>query len=129
GVPDDAKGYVFAAPKDADGNDVELNAGLVDRIAALAHQHGIPKATMEAFVADYIKGEMDELADREAALQAEGEKVVKSWGSDAAAKKAAIENAVRALGLNAQDMTGIRAALGAERAAAMFVKLGEGMAE
>lgn len=129
GVPDDAKGYEFAAPKDADGNDIPLDTDLLGRIAESAHKQGIPKAALEGVVADFIQAQLDQAADVDRQQQDEAKAVVKGWGKEADAKMAAIDNAARALGLNRNEMISVRNALGAEKALTIFARLGEGLAE
>jgi len=129
GVPDDAKGYAFTPPKDAQGNDVPLDQKGLERIAAAAHQHGVPKAAMEAVVAEFIKGQMDDLADAESQVVAAVEAKLKGFGADRAAKIAAMDNAIKALDLTAEQARGIRGVLGGEKAIDVFVRLGEGMSE
>lgn len=129
GVPDDAKGYVIAAPKDADGNDLELDSALIDRLAESAHKRGAPKAMFEGLASDLIQAQLDQAAEIDAQHQAEAAALVKSWGANSKEKLAAVDRAASALGFTRDDMVAIRNALGSEKALNTFVKLGEGMAE
>lgn len=129
GVPESAAGYEFSAPVGEDGQPIELNGGTLTRIAEFAHKHSLPKGPMEALVADYVQGELDDLAaatrDQDAAAAA----WVKAQGSQSPAKIAAIDRAATALGLTPQDLQGLRAAWGPEKALTVMAKLGDGMAE
>lgn len=129
GVPDSAAGYEFAAPVGEDGKPIELNDGTLTRIAEFAHKHGLPKGPMEALVADYVQGELDDLAASQRDQDAAAAAWVKAQGTDSAARIAAIDRAAGALGLTPQDLQGLRAAWGAEKALTIMAKLGDGMAE
>lgn len=129
GVPDDVKGYVITAPKDADGNDLELDTALIDRMAESALKRGAPKAMFEGIVSDFIQAQLDDAAAADAQQRADAAAIVKSWGATSKEKLAAVDRAAAALGFTSADMVAIRNALGSEKALNTFVKLGEGMAE
>lgn len=129
GVPDDVKGYVIAAPKDADGNDLELDTGLIDRLTESALKRGAPKEMFEGLAGDLIQAQLDQAAEIDAQHQADAAALVKSWGANSNEKLAAVDRAAAALGFTRADMVAIRNALGSEKALNTFVKLGEGMAE
>jgi hypothetical protein len=129
GVPDDAKGYVIAAPKDNDGNDIPLDGELLDGLAASAHKHGAPKAAFEGLVGDFIQMQLDASAKFDGEQKAAADAVVKSWGAQATEKLAAIDRAAQALGITRDEMVAARNAWGAEKLMNRLVKLGEGMAE
>lgn len=129
GVPDDAKGYTIAAPKDDAGNDLPLNTALIDRLAQAAHKLGTPKAAFEGLVSDFIQYQMDEAAQVDTEMQNLADALVKSWGAETNAKLAAVDRAAQALGVTREEMIALRNAWGPEKALDRFVKLGEGMAE
>lgn len=129
GVPESAAGYEFAAPVGEDGQPIELNNGTLTRIAEFAHKHGLPKGPMEALVADYVQGELDDLATATREQDAAAAAWVKAQGAESAAKIAAIDRAATALGLTPQDLQGLRSAWGADKALTIMAKLGDGMAE
>lgn len=129
GVPENASGYEFKAPVGEDGQPIELNDGTLTRIAEFAHKHGLPKGPMEGLVADYVQGELDDLATAQREQDAAAQAWVKAQGGDANGKIAAIDRAASALGLTPQDLQGLRSAWGAEKALSVMSKLGEGMAE
>lgn len=129
GVPENAAGYEFKAPVGEDGNPIELNDGTLTRIAGFAHKHGMPKGPMEALVADYVQGELDDLATATREQDAAAAAWVKAQGSDSAGRLSAINRAATALGLTPQDLRGLRSAWGAEKALNIMAKLGDGMAE
>lgn len=129
GVPDDAAGYEFKAPVGEDGQPIALDEAMLSRIAESAHKNGVPKAAAEAWVADYIQGELDQLATAQRELDAQAQKWVKDQGPEANAKIASIDRAARALNLTREDMQRLRAAWGPEKALNIMARLGEGMAE
>jgi hypothetical protein len=124
GVPDDAKGYEIKGP---DG--VELNAPVLERLAAAAHKSGIPKGAFQETVAEFIQIQMDDAA----AETARQDELATNWVKEQGAKKdeqlAHVNSAARALGLSSKDMSGLRSGLGADRALGLLAKLGAGMAE
>lgn len=129
GVPDDAKGYEITAPKDEAGKEVELDANLLDAIAASGLKHGAPKAVLEGIAQDYMQAQLAQAAEFDAEQRNIAAGVVKGWGAESAEKLAAVDRAGAALGLSGKDMVAVRNALGADKALNMFAKLGTGMAE
>lgn len=129
GVPDDAKGYAIAAPKDADGNDVPLDDTLIGLLSESALKAGLPKAGFEAVVGDFIKAQLDQAADFDARQKTLAAETVKGWGSESATKLAAVDAAARALDLDRDKLVALRGALGADFALNMLAKLGGGMQE
>jgi hypothetical protein len=129
GVPDNAAGYVFTPPNDADGKPVELDAALLERIATTAHKQGIPKAALEAVVAEYVQGQIEDLAAVEKTLKENADGWVKKQGQQADDKVAAVKAAVREFGLTRSEQLSLRAAWGAERSLDIMAKIGEGLAE
>lgn len=129
GVPESPQGYEFKAPMGDDGKPIALDQGVLSRIAESAHKSGVPKAAAEALVADYIQGELDQLATAQRELDAQAQSWVKAQGGEANAKIAAVDRAARALDLSKEDMQALRAAWGPEKALNIMARLGEGMAE
>jgi hypothetical protein len=137
GVPEDPKGYETPHPKDAagnvitgaDGKPVALNDALLERLASVAHKHGVPKGAYEALIADYLQAEMEEMAIVDHGETAEAAAKLKEWGVHGNAKMSAINAALEALGLDRQEAVKLRHALGAGRAMDMLAKLGDGIAE
>lgn len=129
GVPDEAKGYEFAAPKGEDGEALPVNATLLERIASSAKANGVPKSAMEAVVADFMAAQLDEANTLETTLKADAEKWAKAQGADRDAKLAAVDRAGSALGLDRNDLLGLRAALGSEKALNLLSRIGDGMTE
>lgn len=124
GVPDKADGYEVKAP---DG--VQLNDQLIGALRESAVKHGAPKGAFEGLVQDFIQLQREE-ADAETKRQDDlAVAWVKQQGGQKDAQLAHIDTAARALGFSRQDMTGLRAGLGADRALALLAKLGAGMAE
>lgn len=129
GVPEKADGYVIAAPKDADGQDIPLNTPLIERLAGKALEAGLPKAGFEAVVQDFIQSQIEDQAAADKQQQADAEAVAKGWGSERAAKLEAITSAATTLGLSRDDLLSLRGALGAEKSMSMLARIGQGMAE
>ncbi len=129
GVPDEPKGYEFKAPNDADGNPIALDSTALDRIAAKAHETGIPKVALEAVVGEYVQAQLDELAATEADLKKAADDWVKKQGAQADDKVAAVKAAVREFNMTRSEQLALRAALGAERSLEIMAKIGEGLAE
>lgn len=129
GVPDDAKGYAIVAPKDEAGNDIELDANLIDAITASGLKHGAPKGVLEGVVTDFVQAQLAQHAEFDAEQRTLAADTVKAWGAESSEKLAAVDRAGAALGLSGKEMVAIRNAIGADKALNMFAKLGNGMAE
>lgn len=129
GVPDAPGGYEFAAPQGADGQPMPLNAPMLERIAAIGHKLGIPKAALEGVAAEVMAAELDQMHDHDREQQKAADAWVKAQGQEAAAKIAAIDKAANILGLTRDDMVGLRNVLGSEKALTVMARLGDGMAE
>lgn len=109
GVPEDAKGYAVPEVKGADGNPIPLNMPFVERVMGSAHKHGVPKAAMDAVLADEAAAQA---ADHDAQLKAlttAANDHVKGWGADKEAKLAAVNAAAKEAGLTRADMEHMRA--------------------
>lgn len=136
-MPDDAKGYEMPVPKGADGQPlkgpdgepVKLNAPLLERLANVAHQAGVPKAAYDALVQDFVQGQLEELGQADAKAQQEAQAKVAEWGREAPAKQQDVNRGLQALGLSREEALSVRSALGAGRAMDIFQKLGSGLAE
>jgi hypothetical protein len=137
GVPDDAKGYEVPVPKGADGQPlkgpdgqpVQLNAPLLDRLAGVAHQAGVPKAAYDALVQDFVQAQLEELGQADAKAQQEAQAKVAEWGREAPARQQDVNRGLAALGLSRDEALAVRSALGAGRAMDIFQKLGSGLSE
>lgn len=129
GVPEAADGYVIEGPKAADGTPIPLNDGLIKLVTAAGVKFGVPKAALEGVLGEVLKSDLDALAEQNRQQDEAAGKWVKDQGAQSNEKLAAIDRAAEALGLTAKDMTGIRGALGSERALTIMAKLGEGLAE
>lgn len=129
GVPEDAKGYEIAPIKDAEGNEVPLNTPLLERLANKAHEIGVPKATYEALVNDFVQSQIEMVQASDIEAINEGKAWATEQGSAAPAKLAAINRAAKALGLSNEEVFAIRGAIGARRQLDIFSKLGEGIGE
>lgn len=137
GVPEDPKGYEVSVPAGengepitmADGSPVQLDQGLIDRVAAAAHAAGVPKAAFNALVQEVVRNDMEQLAGKQAEEVAAAKKIADGWGASREENLAAMDNAGRALDLTRADMIALRGALGPEKAMGMLVKIGQGVRE
>lgn len=129
GVPDDPTGYQRPEFKDAEGNPIELNTDMLDRVTALAHKEGLPAGPLENVLKGLIQQEMEEKAEAEGALTTKAQAHVKSWGEEASDKLAAIDQVAKTAGITRDEMIQARSMWGPERALDIFAKLGEGVRE
>ena len=129
GVPDAPTGYEFAAPTGANGEPMPLNTAMLERIAAVGHKLGIPKAALEGVAQEVMAAELDDVAAHDRVQQAAADAWVKAQGQEAAAKIAAIDKAAGILGLSRDDMVGLRNVLGSDKALTLMARLGDGLAE
>lgn len=129
GVPDTAEGYKLDPVTAPDGSEVQLDNGLLGRLAAKAHEIGVPEAAYKALVGDYVQAQLEEFSTMEAGQRADAADWVKDQGDKAAAKSAAVNRAAEALGLDGEEVLKVRNALGSKRALDMLAKLGEGIGE
>ncbi|WP_324694591.1 hypothetical protein [Novosphingobium sp. RL4] len=142
GVPEAVDGYSLPEVKDARGDVIPLDQGLLGKLLPKALEVGVPAPAMNGLVAEYVRLQMDEAAQFDADLKSSAEAWVKAQGPQAKAKEVAINGAIRALGLYSNDLVAIRNAMaaasidqggtaadGVSRALDMFSRLGEGLAE
>lgn len=137
GVPEDPKGYEVTVPAGengepitlADGSPVQLDQGLIDRVAIAAHKAGVPAGAFNALVQEVVRNDMEQIAGKQAEEVAEAQRIANSWGSAREENLAAMDNAGRVLGLTRADMLSLRGALGPEKAMGMLVKIGQGVRE
>lgn len=124
GVPDKVDGYEIKAPEG-----VPLNEPLINSLRESALKRGAPKEVFEGLVGDFIKLQMDEAAAESATQDNLALEWVKQQGAKKDEQLAHVDSAARALGFSKQDMAGLRAGLGADRALTILAKLGAGIAE
>lgn len=129
GVPDDPAGYVLPTIEGSDGKPVPLDEGLLGKLTPAAHKLGVPKAAYEGLVQEFVKLQLDELADTDRAQQDAAKAWADGLGAERTAKIAAVDSAARALELTRDDMTALRNSLGAAKALGILARIGEGMAE
>ncbi|MEV4934415.1 hypothetical protein [Sphingobium sp. LSP13-1-1.1] len=124
GVPEAVDGYEIKGPEG-----VPLNEALITKLSESALKHGAPKAAFQGLVADFIQLQLDEAEAARVEQDGKAQAQLKAWGAEGNAKLAFVDKATAALGLNREDLQGIRSAIGADRALQLFARLGEGMAE
>lgn len=129
GVPDNVEGYTIEAPQDAEGNPVELDKGLLDRLKATALKSGAPAETFKALVQDVVAYQMEQLAGVNAEQQQEARDWARSQGDKQSAKLAAVDRGAVALGLEDGEVLKLRSSLGPKRTMDLLARLGEGVGE
>ncbi|WP_374414283.1 hypothetical protein [Novosphingobium colocasiae] len=142
GVPETVEGYTLPEVKDAAGNVIPLDQGLLGKLLSKALGHGVPAAAMNGVIADFVQLQMDDAAQFDNDLKAAAQEWVKGQGSASTAKQAAISTAARTLGLSSTELIAVRNALaanaidqggkagdGVAKALNLFARIGEGMAE
>ena len=129
GVPESAEGYVIAPIKDADGNELELDTPLLSRLAAKAHESGVPKAAYEALVNDFVAAQLEAAGGADTEAKAEGIAWAKEQGGKQAAKLSAVNRGAEAVGLTNEEVFAIRGAIGSRRTLDTLARLGEGISE
>ncbi len=130
GVPDKPEGYAVPQPKDADGNPIEINTALTERIVANAHKFGVPKAALEGILDAEIQAQ---IAEYDAAVKELAEKAaahVKAWGEERDAKLANVNAAAKDAGLTRADMEYLRGMpSGPGKALDLLAKMGSNFSE
>lgn len=129
GVPESAEGYQVAAIKGADGNDVPLDTPLLQRLAATAHEAGVPKAGYEALVNDFVAAQLEEFNGMEAEQRAAGKAWADKQGDKSPARLAAVNRGAQVLGISGEEVAALRNSLGATRALEMLSGLGDKVGE
>lgn len=129
GVPETIEGYAIKAPLDGEGNPVQLDKGLLDRLAATAHKAGMPADGFKALVGDVIAQQLEQLAGDNAAGQAEAREWATAQGDKQAVKLAAVDRGADALGLEDGEVFKLRQSLGSKRTMDLLARLGEGVGE
>lgn len=130
GVPEKPDGYATPEIKDADGNPVEINTALTDRVKAAAHKAGVPKEALDAILAEEVQAQAAEYDQIVKQLQAKSAEHVKSWGEDRENKLAQINAAAKDLGLSRADMDYLRGMpSGPGKALDMLAKFGTNFTE
>lgn len=127
GVPETAEGYEITLPETSGG--LELDTGTISKLAAIAHEAGLPKAGFEkvanAYVAQQVEEHIAEVKRQDDLTQ----QVLKEWGADKDAKLADCQAAMRGLGLDRSKVAQLQAAWGSDEALKFLAKIGGGIAE
>ena len=129
GVPDTVEGYALGPIKGPDGSDVQLDAPLLNRLAAKAHEIGLSSDAYKALVGDYVAGQVEEFAAMEATQRADAAEWLKAQGDKQPARSAAVNRGAEVLGLDGEAVMKIRNSLGAKATMDMLARLGEGVGE
>jgi hypothetical protein len=127
GVPENAEGYEIKLPETSGG--LELDGDMIGKLAAIAHENGLPKAGFEAvanaYVAQQVEDHIAEVKRQDDLTQAQ----LKAWGADKDAKLADCQAAMRGLGLDRSKVAQLQAAWGSDEALKFLAKIGGGIAE
>ena len=129
GVPEAVDGYVITAPKDADGQDIRLDTDLIGKLSASALKHGAPKGAFEGLVHDFMAIQIEQRDAEMLEQQRIANETITAWGPQKDAKLAAADAAIKALGLNRDQLVAMRSALGADVLLEKMAQVGGGMAE
>lgn len=130
GVPEKPDGYAVPEPKDADGNPIPINTALTERVTASAHKHGVPKAALDAILAEEIEAQIAEFDQQTGALKAKAAEHVKGWGEEKDAKLANLNAAAKDAGLTRADMEYLRGLpSGPGKMLDMLAKMGSNFSE
>lgn len=129
GVPETAEGYQLDPVTGPDGSEVPLDTALLGRLAAKAHEVGLPAPAYKAIVGDFIRAQIEQFGAMEAEQRSEAEEWVKAQGDKAAARSQAVNRGAEVLGLDGEEVLKVRNALGSKRALDMLTRLGEGVGE
>lgn len=129
GVPEAPDGYKLPALKDAAGNDVPMNSAKLEAITRIAHEEGLPAAPLERVLQRIAESDANEIAANEIEMTQKAGAHAKSWGAERESKLEAVDQAAARLKLGKDDLLGLRAVLGAERALDMLAEIGSGLRE
>lgn len=129
GVPESADGYTIAPVKGADGEDVALDTPLLARLAAKAHEAGVPKAAYEGLVNEFVAAQLEDFNGMEAEQRAEGKQWADGQGDKAPAKLAAVNRGQQVLGISGEEVASLRNAIGAARTLELLSGLGDKVGE
>ncbi|MGN6122779.1 MAG: hypothetical protein ACTHOJ_07450 [Sphingomonas oligoaromativorans] len=124
GVPDKADAYEFKV-----GAGVKLDEGMTSRLREAAFKAGVPKGAFEALASDYVQMQLDDMAAVNRQQDEAAQAKLTEWGAQRGQKEAAVNSAMRALGLSREDAGKLRFSLGAGRTLDLMARIGEGIAE
>jgi hypothetical protein len=134
GVPEKPEGYEVKLP---DGVTAELlDMDLINSLKAKAHASGTPAKAFGELVNGVIQDQLDTLEKMKVAENGSRDEVLKEWGAAKDAKMADVQNAMRALNLNATDVSAMQRGFalqygepGSRKTLELLQKLGAGLAE
>lgn len=137
GVPDKAEDYTIAVPtgadgepiRGADGEPIKLDETLLGKLRPKALELGAPKGVFEGLASEFVKMQLDEMADHDNQQKTLALETAKAWGAQKADNLAAVDAAASHFKLSRDDLTGLRNVLGADKALNMLADIGRGMSE
>jgi hypothetical protein len=131
GKPADPKGYDFTDVKFADGS--AIKDSLADTIRKTAFENNIPKDAAAAFARSLVK-HMDsedttEAGEVKAKYDASLQRLKETWGTNGNINLVTAAEGARKLGISPELQQKVMETLGADVAAEMFRKAGQGLSE
>ena len=129
-MPEKADGYEFETAEGA-----ELDADIVTPLREAALKAGVPAAGFKAMGEELVRVQMDQLETMKTAEDADAAKWQKDQGAQKDESMAAVNNAMRALGLKPADVAAmqrgysLQGAPGSAKVLGLLKTIGAGMAE
>ena len=127
GVPDTAEGYQITLPETNGG--LELDNDMIGKLAGIAHQAGLPKAGFEAVVNAYVAHQVEEHIAEVKQQDDLTQSTLAEWGESRTAKMADCQAAMRALGIDREEMVRWQSAVGSDKVLKRLAQIGGGIAE
>jgi len=127
GAPKEAKDYNLVAPKE--GADPKL----LDHFRGVFHELGLPKADAEKITSswnDYIASQTTSAKEAASAtIKNQQQALAKDWGAAYEQNLTIAKEAIRTMGVKAEEVTALESILGHDRAAKLFHQLGKQVGE
>lgn len=130
GVPAKPEDYATPEFKGADGQPVELNTALIDKLKAVAHKAGTPVDAFNAMINEAIADQITEADGARIELDKRAKAFIdQNWKGDAETRLEQVDAGLQWLGLDKSDALALRVAIGPEKALQLAQKVGENLKE
>lgn len=130
GVPEGPDGYTIPEPKDADGNPIELETKVLERVTEFAHKHGVPAKALNSVLEEMVNADIADMDEAREALKKAAGDHVKGWGEEREDKVRQVDAAAKDLGLTSKDMEYLRGLpSGPGKSLDMLAKMGANFTE
>jgi len=125
GVPEKADGYEIKLP-DAEGGNykLEIDAGFLEPMREIAHQHNVPKAAFEAMAQQFVTAQLEDMKAEAGQADADAAAKVKEWGQKADQNKMDLKRGAEILGLKRQDVAELQKGGNVGRVMDLLAKVG-----